>query len=313
MGRYILNRLLTLIPIVFGISILVFLILHFVPGDPASIMLGTSATPEAVAALRKSMGLDDSLFVQYVNWISGVLTGDFGESVNTGTAVLPEILSRFLVTLQLTLFAAVIGWGIAIPIGIFSAVKQNSVFDLIGRLMAMIGISVPNFAIGTLLLLILSLYFGWFPPIDFVNVWENPAESFSVLILPAITLGIVLAAGIMRMTRSAFLETLDKDFIRTARAKGNSEKVVVIGHALRNSAIPVLTLAGMQIGYLLGGAVIVEQLFSIPGLGQYVLDGIHHRDYPVVQGGVLFIALVFVLVNFFIDLIYTWVDPRIKY
>lgn len=313
MGRYILNRLLTLIPIIFGISVLVFLILHLVPGDPASIMLGTSATPEAIAALRKSMGLDDPLVMQYIHWISGVLTGDFGASINTGSAVLPEIVSRFLVTFQLTVFAAVIGWGIAIPIGIFSAVKQNSFFDLIGRVTAMIGISVPNFAVGSLLLLVLSLYFGWFPPIDFVHVWENPAESFSVLILPAITLGIVLAAGIMRMTRSAFLETLDKDFIRTARAKGNAEMVVVIGHALRNSAIPILTLAGMQIGYLLGGAVIVEQLFSIPGLGQYVLDGIHHRDYPVVQGGVLFIAFVFVMVNFFIDLIYTWIDPRIKY
>ncbi|PLS16139.1 glutathione ABC transporter permease GsiC [Bacillus sp. M6-12] len=313
MGRYIINRLLTLIPIVFGISILVFLILHIVPGDPASIMLGTSATPEAIAALRESMGLNDTLVVQYFKWISGVFTGDFGVSVNTGSEVLPEIISRFLVTVQLTFFAAIIGWAIAIPIGIISAVKANTVFDIVGRLMAMLGISVPNFAVGTLLLLGLSLYFGWFPPIDFVNVWEDPIAAFQVLILPAITLGIVLAAGIMRMTRSAFLETLNKDFIRTARAKGNSEIAVVIGHALRNSAIPVLTIAGMQIGYLLGGAVIIEQLFSLPGLGQFVLEGIQQRDYPVVQGGVLFIAVVFVFVNFLIDIIYTWIDPRIKY
>lgn len=313
MGRYILNRLLTLVPIVFGISILVFMILHIVPGDPASIMLGTSATPEAVAALKAGMGLDEPLVIQYFHWIGGVLTGDFGVSVSTGEEVLPNILNRFLVTLQLTVLAAIIGWAIAIPIGILSAVKANSLFDIFGRIVALLGISIPNFAIGTLLLLGLSLLFGWFPPIDFVNVWENPVQSVEMLILPAVTLGVVLAAGIMRMTRSTFLETLDKEFIRTARAKGNSEKVVVLGHALRNSIIPVLTIAGMQIGYLLGGAVIVEQLFSIPGLGQYILDGILQRDYPIVQGGVLFIAVVFVLVNFLIDMIYTWIDPRIKY
>jgi peptide/nickel transport system permease protein len=313
MGRYILNRLITLIPILFGISILVFLILHLIPGDPASIMLGTSATPESVAALRKSLGLDQSLVVQYFSWIHGVLTGDFGTSISTKSPILSEILNRFLVTFQLTFFAAIIGWAIAIPVGIFSAVKANSAFDVAGRVISMLGISVPNFAVGTLMLLGLSLIFGWYPPIDFVNVWDNPAESLQVLILPALTMGVVLAAGIMRMTRSAILETLNKDFVRTARAKGNTEKVVILGHVLRNSAIPILTLGGMQIGYLLGGAVIVEQLFSIPGLGQYVLDGIHHRDYPVVQGGVLFIAFVFVMVNFVIDLLYTWIDPRINY
>ena len=313
MGRYILNRFLTLIPIVIGISVLVFLILHLVPGDPASIMLGTSATPEAVAALSKTMGLDQPLYVQYFTWMKGVLLGDFGVSINTGMAIFPEIIDRFLVTLQLTVFAAIIGWSIAIPIGMFVALKSNTVFDVIGRLVAMVGISVPNFAVGTILLLGLSLWFGWFPPIIFVNVWEDPAAFFQVAILPAITLGIVLAAGIMRMTRSAFLETLGKDFIRTARAKGNSEWNVIFGHAFRNSTVPILTLAGLQIGYLLGGAVIVEQLFSIPGLGQYILDGINHRDYPVVQGGVLFVAVVFVLVNFLIDILYTWIDPRIKY
>ena len=313
MGRYILNRFLTLIPIVIGISVLVFLILHLVPGDPASIMLGTSATPEAVAALSKSMGLDQPLYVQYFTWIKGVILGDFGVSINTGMEIFPEIMERFLVTLQLTVFAAIIGWSIAIPIGMFVALKSNTIFDVLGRLVAMVGISVPNFAVGTILLLGLSLWFGWFPPINFVNVWDDPLAFFQVSILPAITLGIVLAAGIMRMTRSAFLETLGKDFIRTARAKGNTEWNVILGHAFRNSTVPILTLAGLQIGYLLGGAVIVEQLFSIPGLGQYILDGINHRDYPVVQGGVLFVAVVFVLVNFLIDILYTWIDPRIKY
>ncbi|WP_019122339.1 ABC transporter permease [Brevibacillus massiliensis] len=313
MGRYILKRIVSLIPIVFGISVLVFTILHLVPGDPASIMLGTNATPEAVKALRQSMGLDQPLVTQYLHWMGGLMQGDFGVSVHTGQAILPEILKRFAITLQLTLFGAIIGWSIAIPLGILSAVRVHSSVDVLVRVTAMLGISVPNFAIGTLLLLGLSLYFGWFPPIDVVNFWENPVEAFQVFVLPAVTMGIVLAAGVMRMTRSAFLETLDKDFIRTARAKGNNQWTVVIGHALRNSSIPIVTIAGMQIGYLLGGSVIVEQLFSIPGLGQYILDGIYQRDYPVVQGGVLFIALVFVLVNLLVDVIYTWIDPRIKY
>jgi peptide/nickel transport system permease protein len=312
-GRYILKRLFTLIPIFFGISILVFAILHLVPGDPASIMLGTNATPEAVEALKKSMGLDKPLITQYVTWASGLLVGNFGISVHSGEPILPIIWDRFTVTFQLTVLGALIGWTIAIPIGILSAVKAHTPIDIAARIVAMLGISVPNFAIGTIMLLGLSLYFAWYPPIDFVNFWEDPIEAFKIFILPSITMGIVLAAGIMRMTRSSFLETLDKDFIRTAKAKGNTQWTVVIGHALRNSTIPILTIAGMQVGYLLGGAVIVEQLFSIPGLGQYILDGIHQRDYPVVQGGVLFIALIFVLVNLLVDVIYTWIDPRIKY
>ncbi|WNC16386.1 ABC transporter permease [Brevibacillus brevis] len=313
MGSYLIKRIASLIPILFGISVLVFTILHLVPGDPASIMLGTNATPEAIAALHKSMGLDQPLVTQYFHWIGGILRGDFGVSVHSGEEILPQILSRFLITLQLTVFGVLIGWVLAIPFGILSAIRAHSKTDIIVRVATLLGISVPNFAIGTLLLLGFSLYFNWFPPIDVVSFWENPAEAFQVFILPAVTMGIVVAAGVMRMTRSAFLETMDKDFIRTARAKGNSQWTVVMGHAFRNSSIPIVTIAGMQIGYLLGGSVIVEQLFSIPGLGQYILDGIYQRDYPVVQGGVLFVALVFVLVNLLIDLIYTWIDPRIKY
>ncbi|MEJ8547550.1 ABC transporter permease [Brevibacillus borstelensis] len=313
MGSYLVKRIISLIPILFGISILVFTILHLVPGDPASIMLGTEATPEAVAVLRAEMGLDKPLVSQYLHWVGGLLQGDFGVSVHTGQEILPEILKRFMITLQLTLMAVLIGWTLAIPFGILSAIRSHSKTDKVIRILTLLGISVPNFAVGTLLLLGLSLYFNWFPPIDVTSFWDDPAEAFKVFILPAVTMGIAVAAGVMRMTRSAFLETMDKDFIRTARAKGNSMWTVVMGHGLRNSSIPIVTIAGMQIGYLLGGSVIVEQLFSIPGLGQYVLDGIYQRDYPVVQGGVLFVALVFVLVNLIIDLIYTWIDPRIKY
>ena len=313
MGSYVIKRLVGLVPILFGISVLVFTILHLVPGDPASIMLGTNATPEAIAALRASMGLDQPLITQYLSWLGGLVKGDFGVSVHTGEAILPQILKRFSITLQLTLFAVLIGWSIAITLGILSAIRVHSKTDIVVRIAALLGISVPNFAVGTLLLLVLSLYFGWFPPIDVVSFWEDPGEALQVFLLPAITMGIVIAAGVLRMTRSAFLETMEKDFIRTAWAKGNSIWTVVFGHALRNSSIPIVTIAGMQIGYLLGGSVIVEQLFSIPGLGQYVLEGIYQRDYPVVQGGVLFVALVFVLVNLLIDIIYTWIDPRIKY
>jgi peptide/nickel transport system permease protein len=312
-GRYILKRIASLIPIIFGISVLVFTILHMVPGDPAAIMLGTNATPESLAALRKSMGLDLPLISQYTHWMAGLLQGNFGVSAQSGEEILPQIIKRFGITLQLSLMAAIFAWVIAVPLGMISAVRVHSKVDVLVRVIVLLGISVPNFALGTLMLLGLSLYFNWFPPIDVVNFWENPAEAFKVFLLPAITMGIVLAAGVMRMTRSAFLETLDKDFIRTARAKGNNQWTVVVGHALRNSAIPIVTIAGMQIGVLLGGSVIVEQLFSIPGLGQYILEGIYKRDYPIVQGGVLFIALVFVFVNLLVDVIYTWIDPRIKY
>ncbi|WP_029097691.1 ABC transporter permease [Brevibacillus thermoruber] len=313
MGSYVIKRIVGLVPILFGISVLVFTILHLVPGDPASIMLGTNATPEAIAALRTRIGLDEPLITQYLSWLGGLVKGDFGVSVHTGEEILPQILKRFSITLQLTLFAVLIGWTIAIPLGILSAIRVHSKTDIVVRIATLLGISVPNFAVGTLLLLVLSLYFGWFPPIDVVSFWEDPGEALQVFLLPAVTMGIVIAAGVLRMTRSAFLETMEKDFIRTARAKGNSMWTVVFGHALRNSSIPIVTIAGMQIGYLLGGSVIVEQLFSIPGLGQYVLEGIYQRDYPVVQGGVLFVALVFVLVNLLIDIIYTWIDPRIKY
>lgn len=313
MGSYVIKRIVGLVPILFGISVLVFTILHLVPGDPASIMLGTNATPEAIAALRTRMGLDEPLITQYLSWLGGLVKGDFGVSVHTGEEILPQILKRFSITLQLTLFAVLIGWTIAIPLGILSAIRVHSKTDIVVRIATLLGISVPNFAVGTLLLLVLSLNFGWFPPIDVVSFWEDPGEALQVFLLPAVTMGIVIAAGVLRMTRSAFLETMEKDFIRTARAKGNSMWTVVFGHALRNSSIPIVTIAGMQIGYLLGGSVIVEQLFSIPGLGQYVLEGIYQRDYPVVQGGVLFVALVFVLVNLLIDIIYTWIDPRIKY
>jgi peptide/nickel transport system permease protein len=312
LGRYIVHRIISLVPILIGISILVFLILQLVPGDPVLVMLGTEATDESVQALRHQLGMDLPLVTQYFNWMAGIFTGDFGTSIDNGRSILPEILSRFTVTLQLTVFACVIAWLVAIPIGILTAVKAHSPLDVIGRIFGMLGISTPNFVTGSLLLLILSLYFNWFPPLDFVNLWENPLESVKKLIMPAVTMGIFLAAGIMRMTRSEIMETLYKDFIRTARAKGNTEGQILFLHAFRNSAIPIITLAGMQFGHLLGGAVIIEQLFSIPGLGRYILDGILHRDYPVVQGGVLFVAFVFVLVNLLVDIIYFKIDPRIK-
>jgi len=312
-GRYIVHRLVTLVPILFGISLLVFLILHLVPGDPVLTMLGNEATDENVAALKAQLGLDKPLPIQYLQWIGGMFVGDFGTSVVSGKEILPDLLSRFGVTLQLAVLASIIGWLIAIPIGMFSAVKANSPFDIIGRTFAMIGVSVPSFVKGTLLLLFFSLVVNWFPPLEFVNIWENPKEALSKLALPAVSVGIALAAGIMRMTRSAFMETMDKDFIRTARAKGNAERHVLFGHALKNSAIPIITLAGMQFGFLLGGSVIVEQLFSIPGIGQMILDGIYRRDYPVVQSGVLFVAVVFVVINLMVDIIYSKIDPRIKY
>lgn len=313
MRNYMIRRLLQLIPVLLGISVAIFMVLQFIPGDIVSGMLGIEETPELRVQLEQKFGLDQPLVVQYGSWISGVLRGDFGESFRTGAPILPEILDRFKVTAELTILAALISWLIAIPAGILAAVKRNTLADRVVRVTALLGVSVPAFAMSILVILLLSLVFGYYPPLQYVGLFENPLKNLQMMILPSAILGACISGSVMRMTRSSVLEILRQDFIKTVRAKGASERVAIFRHALRNALIPIVTLVGMQIGSLLGGAVVVEQIFSLPGLGQMTLTGINQRDYPVVQGCVLFIALIYVLVNLATDLLYAYIDPRISY
>lgn len=302
-----------LLPVLFGVSIVIFFTIRVIPGDVAQTILGTSATEESLAALRRRFELDLPLFEQYYLWMSGVLVGDFGVSMRNGAAILPEILSRFTITFELTLLSSLISWIIAIPLGIIAGIKRNSKTDFSVRIISLMGVSIPNFALATILILVLSLTFSYSPPVGYVGLFEDPLRNLQILFLPALVLGTSMAGGVMRMTRSSILEILRQDFIRTVRSKGVKERVVIFNHAFRNAMIPILTIIGMQIGVLLGGTVIIEQIFSLPGLGRMVLTGINQRDFTVVQGSVLFIAFVFVIINLIVDILYSYLDPRISY
>ncbi len=316
MSQFLGKRLLALIPTLIGVSIIVFVVMHFIPGDTISAMIGTQykLTEAQAEALRAYFGLDKPLFQQYISWITAALRGDFGYSVRSGEPVLLEILQRFPVTLELTIFSLLIAVVLGIPIGVLSAVRQNSFIDLFGRFFALIGLSMPNFWLGTLIILILSRYFGIMPNSgNFTSFFVAPVENLKQMIFPAITLGFAFTASVMRTTRSAMLEVMRQDYVRTAESKGLSRRKVIVNHSLVNALIPVITIIGIEFGYLLGGAVIVEDVFALPGIGRLLLNGIQQRDYAVVQGTVLFIALNFVLINLLADVIYAYVDPRIRY
>ncbi|GEL77766.1 ABC transporter permease [Tenuibacillus multivorans] len=313
MYAYIIRRLLMLIPVLFGVSVVIFFTLRIIPGDVAQTILGTDATEDALAQLRKDFGLDQPVMKQYFSWMGGVLVGDFGESMRTGRDVLPDILNRFKITFELAILSAIISWIIAIPLGVIAGIKRNSKTDFTVRIISLLGVSIPNFALATVLILVLALTFSYSPPVGYVGFFEDPIKNLQILILPAIVLGTAMAGAVMRMTRSSILEILRQDFVRTIRAKGAKERLVIFNHALRNAMIPILTIIGMQIGVLLGGTVIIEQIFSLPGLGQLVLTSINQRDFTVIQGAVLFIAFVFVMINLLVDLLYSYLDPRITY
>lgn len=313
MREYILRRLLTLIPVLIGISLCVFFIMQLVPGDVVSGILGIEQTPELRVTWEKKLGLDQPPAIQYLRWMGNVLRGDFGESFRTGMPVFPEIISRFKITAELALLACMMSLIIAIPLGILSALKRNQPMDKGVRVVALLGVSVPSFASATLIILFLSKVFGYFTPVKYVSLFEDLGTNLEIMLLPAFVLGTSMSGSVMRMTRSSILEVLRQDFIKAVRAKGAPERITIFRHALKNGCIPIITLVGMQMGSLLGGTVVIEQIFSIPGLGQYVLTGISQRDYPVVQGAVLFIAFIYVMINLLVDVLYTYVDPRIQY
>ena len=278
MGAYVARRLVTLVPVMLGISIVVFLAINMVPGNAVQIMLGIEATPEMQAVLEHQLGLDRPVYVRYALWLGRLLRGDFGRSIVTGLPVSAEIASRFGVTLQLIVLATVLSVLVAIPLGIISALRQDSAVDFVTRIGALAGISLPGFAIGVLLILVASRFFGWYPSVGFVSLWERPLEAIQILALPVVSLGMGLAASTSRMTRAMILEVLRQDYVRTARSKGLHERVVIYRHALKNAVIPIMTIVGMQVGYLLGGTVVVEEVFSLPGLGRLILTSIFKRD-----------------------------------
>ena len=305
MKVFLARRLLGLISVLLGVITIVFLIIHLVPGDPARIMLGESALPSDVEALRESLGLNRPLIVQYFDFFAKLFQGDLGRSFNTGQPVLNAIIERFPATLILTaasMFFAVI---IAVPIGIITAAKRNTVVDNLGMIFSLIGVSMPAFWLGPILILIFSVKLGILP--------VSGSGSIKHLVLPSFSLGFALAAIISRMTRASMIEVLNQDYIRTARAIGVSEKIILLKHALRNAIIPVVTIVGLQFGALLGGVIIIEIIFSWPGIGQLLIPAIMRRDYPLVQGCILFIAVVYIFVNLIVDIVYAYIDPRIKY
>ena len=302
---YILRRCAMLIPVILGVVFIVFVMMYVTPGDPARMVLGEQAPQEDVDNLRAEMGLDDPFLFQFGRYVyKAVVHGDIGRSYITKRPVWDELMTAFPITLKLSALAMGIALLVGIPCGIVTAVKQYSIFDNIVTLFALIGISMPVFWLGLLLILLFTVKLAWLPPSGF--------DSLAAMIMPAVTLGLQSVAIITRMTRSSMLEVVRQDYIRTARSKGQKESVVIRKHALPNALVPVITIAGIQFGILLGGAVLTEIIFSIPGLGRLMVSSIEMRDYPMVQGGVLFIALAFCLVNLGVDLLYAWLDPRIK-
>lgn len=313
MSRYLFGRFFHMILVLFGISVVVFLMLKLTPGDPAATMLGVQATPAELARVRHAMGLDRPWIVQFGIWAQNLLHGDLGASYINHKPVSELILTRFPVTLELTIGAMLFAAAIGIPAGIVSASRRYSGLDYSITSFALFGVSMPSFWFGILLILLFSLYLRWLPASGYASIDAGLAEHLRHLILPALSLGLFLSGTLARFTRSSMVETLAREFIRTGRAKGLSERAVVYRHALKNAMIPTVTVLGLQFGFLMGGATIIEQVFAYPGVGWLVLIAVSQRDYPVVQGVVLIVAAVFALTNLLVDVAYTWLNPRIRY
>ena len=317
MRTYILKRLLLIIPTLLGVAVIVFLIMRVIPGDVALMILGGDdggqINQQQVDALRKQLGLDQPLIVQFATWLWGVVRFDFGNSLWTGQPIVHELAIRLPLSLQLALMATFVSVLIAIPLGTLAAVRQDTWIDYVVRVVSIGGLAIPSFWIGILCILFLVIYFGWGPPLEFTPPWVDPWVNLQMMIWPVVTVGYRYAAVTTRMTRSTVLEVLREDYIRTAWAKGLREGVVVLRHALKNSMLPVITLIGTEFAFLIGGLVVTETVFTLNGIGRFVVEAVAHRDYPVVQALVFLIAFSFVMVNLLVDLTYAWFDPRIRY
>jgi len=304
MLSFLISRLLSALFVIFGVSCLVFFLIHLVPGDPVEVMLGESSQPADREALRIALGLDQPILVQLMNYFNGLLHFDLGESLHSKRPIVDMLMERIPATATLAAAGLLVAVIIAFPLGIMAAMKKDTAWDSGAMFFSLFGISIPNFWMGPLLILFFSLWLGWLP--------VSGQSGIASLVLPALTLGTALAAILARMIRATLLETMGEDYIRTARAKGLSERAVIMNHGLKNAMLPVITLLGLQLGALLGGAMITEIVFSWPGIGQLTIDAINRRDYPVVQACILLISLTYVVVNTLTDLVYAWMDPRIR-
>jgi peptide/nickel transport system permease protein len=309
---YILRRLVMLVPVLIVVGVVVFGLVHLTPGDPAAVILGDRATPEDIARLRDQLGLNDPLPVQFVHWFGNVLRLDFGESIFLGEPVTQALLDRVQPTLLLTLYALSIQVLIGIPAGVLAAVRYNSPLDRVLTVMAISGSAIPTFFLGILLILIFAVRLRWLPSGGYVPFGEDPAAHFKGMLMPAFALGFSAAGLLARLVRSSMLDVLREDYVRTAFAKGLPEQLVIVRHALRNALIPALTVIGISLGALLGGAVVTETVFTIPGMGRLVVQSIARRDYPVIQGAIIAIAMTYVLVNLVVDVLYVYIDPRVR-
>lgn len=313
MNRYLFQRLLSLLPVIAVVSVVAFVVMHLTPGDPAAAMLGITATPDEIEALRQQLGLDRPLLIQFFQWSSHALVGDFGNSIFFKMPVSELILKHLEPTLLLALAAVLIAVGIGIPAGVVSAMHRGRMADQGFMLLTLLAVSVPEFWLALNLILLFAVRFGWFPVAGYSFLHENAAETFRYLVMPALSLGLMQSGFIARMTRSAMIEVLHQDYIRTARAKGVRERGVVYRHALRNALLPIITAIGLIFTVLAGGAAVAETIFNLPGIGKLMVDAVSKRDYPVIQGVLLMIALASVMINLCVDLSYAVIDPRIKY
>ena len=321
MQAYIVKRVLLFIPTLIFVTIVVFVILRIVPGDPALMLLvgeggeegGAAYTEEALVELRAELGTDRPIFIQYGSWVWGMLSLDFGESYWFKTPVYDDLAMKFPITLELTVLSMLWASVIAVPLGVISAIKQDTWGDYAGRMVTILGIALPNFWIAIMMVFFLVLWFNWLPPLGYESPWEDPTKNLQQLTFPALALGFSNMAFIGRVTRSAMLEVFREDYIRTARAKGLAERVVVLRHALKNALLPVVTVGGYEFGRLLAGAVVVEVIFLVPGMGSFLIDSIFRRDFPAVQGVIVILAVLVLILNLFMDLLYAWLNPTIKY
>ena len=315
MGRYVAVRLYSMALTLAGLSLLVFLMLRLVPGTVVEQLIGADAVvkPEMVAELKRFFGLDQPWWRQYATWMGGLVHGDLGTSWRTGKPVVALILERLPVTIELTSLAVAFALLIGIPTGILSATRRDQAIDNVTRVGTLVGLSVPVFWQGTMLILFFSIYLRWMPPLMWVDFFADPRRNLTIMLLPALCLGTASAANIARTTRVCMLDVLRSEYIRTAAAKGLTGRLVILKHALKNALIPIVTVAGLQIGILLGGTVVVEEVFTLPGIGRLVLWSIYQRDYPLTQSTILFIAVMFMTINLAVDVLYGYLDPRIRY
>jgi peptide/nickel transport system permease protein len=309
---YVIRRLLLTVPILLIVSIMVFSMINLIPGDPATVILGQEAPPAAKEAMRERLGLSDPIPVQYVEWLGGVLRGDLGTSLVDGAPVLTLILQRLPATIELAVGTFLVSLALAVVVGVISAARRGTWTDYVGTALALGGISIPHFWLGMMFIIVFAVSLGWFPASGYVPFFQDPLANLAAMTLPILATGLRQAGELMRMLRSSLLEELGADYVRTAYSKGLSGRVVLMRHAVRNALVPFVTASGLQIAGLLGGLVVTETVFQIPGLGRLVVDAILQRDYTTVQGAVLVIALIVILVNLLVDVMYAWIDPRTR-